>query len=229
MVIKSSLNFNYIVLIKYSDLESPSLFLTSLKNLKINDLVFFYKNKERKVAIVVSSPIKSNSENVKKIPYILGYANKVDVSNYKKELFKNNLIIKTGNREAKKKKLRIKILFCQYNQKKNNCLLFFVSDCKKNIESFFKHLSNLLKLKVNYHLISHQERTKIIGGIGPCGRKLCCNIFSKEICKKISSQKKREASAEKTFGICNCLKCCLFFDDNFDDNVTNAKIIKKNR
>ena len=45
-----SSKFNYIVLVKYSSLKSPKFFLTSLKNLKINELVFFYKNKKKKIS-----------------------------------------------------------------------------------------------------------------------------------------------------------------------------------
>ena len=147
------------------------------------------------------------------MPFISGRANKLDIINYQKEMSKNNLIINVGNLEAKKKKLDIKILFCQYDREKNSCLLFFISKKKNILNFFFKYLKKLLKLrKIKYIPISSRDRAKIIGGIGSCGRKFCCNI-----CKEITNFKKKNKlflKNEKTLGFCNCLKCCLFFDDD---------------
>jgi cell fate regulator YaaT (PSP1 superfamily) len=84
-----------------------------------------------------------------------------------------------------------------------------------NTKDLKKDLSSVLDAKVDIHLVSPRDEAKIIGGLGPCGRSLCCVAWldkPRHVSVKALKERGISLSPTKTSGICGRLMCCLQYE-----------------
>jgi len=101
---------------------------------------------------------------------------------------------------------------------------YFVADKRLDFRKAHKEIANILKCRVVIKQIGIRDYARYLGGVGPCGRELCCSTFLKEI-RPVSLRDARRQNLyvdpEKISGMCGKLLCCLLYEKE-----VYARIIK---
>jgi cell fate regulator YaaT (PSP1 superfamily) len=100
---------------------------------------------------------------------------------------------------------------------------YFVSEDRLNFRALHKAISSALNIRVSIRQVGIRDYTRIMGGVGPCGRVLCCTGFLTEL-KPITLRMARQQSLfvepAKISGICGKLLCCLGYEEqNYRDSM----------
>ena len=108
--------------------------------------------------------------------------------------------------------LEMKLIDVEYTFDNNKILFYFTADGKIDSRELVKNLAAIFKTRIELRQIGVRDETKILGGIGICGRPLCCTPIFPNSCRFLSKwQKSRICSLNPTkiSGVCGRLMCCL--------------------
>jgi cell fate regulator YaaT (PSP1 superfamily) len=117
---------------------------------------------------------------------------------------------------AAKFDLPIKPLGADWNLDGSHLTIFFSAEKRVDFRPLVRELAATLKTKVELHQIGPRDASKIIGGLGRCGRPLCCAIFLTEFTPlsiKMAKEQNLPLDPAKICGICGRLLCCLGYED----------------
>ncbi|MGT2906624.1 PSP1 domain-containing protein [Streptococcus dentiloxodontae] len=117
-----------------------------------------------------------------------------------------------------KNELEMKLIDIVFPLEKSYVLITFVSEKRVDFRQLLKDLAGLFKTRIELRQISTREEAKIYGGLGPCGRALCCSSFLGEfppVSIKMAKEQNLSLNSGKTSGVCGRLMCCLSFEDDF--------------
>lgn len=105
---------------------------------------------------------------------------------------------------------------CQFDEER--IIFYFTAEKRLEFRKLHRYISQKLNKRVVIKQIGVRDYSKLFGGIGPCGRSLCCATFLTEL-KSISLRMAREqklyVSPSKLSGLCGKLLCCLNFEEDF--------------
>ena len=114
--------------------------------------------------------------------------------------------------KIKKHKLAMKLIDCEYTFDNNKVLFYFTADGRIDFRELVKDLASVFKTRIELRQIGVRDETKIKGGIGICGRSLCCNTFLSEfvpVSIKMAKEQNLSLNQTKISGVCGRLMCCL--------------------
>ena len=114
--------------------------------------------------------------------------------------------------KIKKHKLAMKLIDCEYTFDNNKVLFYFTADGRIDFRELVKDLASIFKTRIELRQIGVRDETKIKGGIGICGRSLCCNTFLSEfvpVSIKMAKEQNLSLNPTKISGVCGRLMCCL--------------------
>ena len=116
------------------------------------------------------------------------------------------------NEKIRKHKLDMKLIDAEYTFDNNKVLFYFTADGRIDFRELVKDLAAVFKMRIELRQIGVRDETKILGGIGICGRVLCCNSFLSEFAPvsiKMAKEQNLSLNPTKISGICGRLMCCL--------------------
>ncbi|MBR1385758.1 MAG: stage 0 sporulation family protein [Bacilli bacterium] len=120
-------------------------------------------------------------------------------------------------------KLDMKFIDCIFTLDRNQLVFNFIADDRVDFRDLAKRLASIYKTRIELRQVGVRDKAKEIGGIGPCGRILCCNTFLNDFNSvSINMAKNQNISLNPTKinGICGRLLCCLKYED---DTYTELK------
>jgi cell fate regulator YaaT (PSP1 superfamily) len=115
-----------------------------------------------------------------------------------------------------KYELDMNLTHVEYTQFGKKVVFYFTAPARVDFRSLVKDLVATLKLRIELRQISVRDRTAAIGGIGPCGRQLCCSSFLNQygnVNIKMAKNQDLTLNFNKLNGVCGQLKCCLQYED----------------
>lgn len=142
---------------------------------------------------------------------------------------KQEISNKTKEKEAfriclekiKKHKLDMKLIDAEYTFDNNKVLFYFTADGRIDFRELVKDLAAVFKTRIELRQIGVRDETKIKGGIGICGRPLCCNTHLSEfvpVSIKMAKEQNLSLNPTKISGVCGRLMCCLKHEqDTYED------------
>jgi len=111
--------------------------------------------------------------------------------------------------------LPMRLLAARYQLDRTQITFYFAADGRVDFRALIKDLAPLLKTRIQLHQTGAREAAKLLGGIGPCGRGLCCATWLTELAP-VTMQMAREQqlllNPTKFSGACGKLMCCLRFE-----------------
>jgi cell fate regulator YaaT (PSP1 superfamily) len=149
---------------------------------------------------------------------VIRYADSNDLRHIESLDEKEKNALKTAMQKAKEHELPLKVMNVEYlfDDKKVHFYYRLMQQKKGlNLKELTKDLSTTLGAKVDMHLVSPRDEAKIIGGLGPCGRNLCCAAWldkPRHVSVKALREKGMSINPSKTSGICGRLMCCLQYE-----------------
>lgn len=114
--------------------------------------------------------------------------------------------------KIKKHKLEMKLIDAEYTFDNNKVLFYFTADGRIDFRELVKDLASVFKTRIELRQIGVRDETKIMGGIGICGRTLCCHAHLSEfvpVSIKMAKEQNLSLNPTKISGMCGRLMCCL--------------------
>jgi cell fate regulator YaaT (PSP1 superfamily) len=108
--------------------------------------------------------------------------------------------------------LEMKLIDSEYTFDNNKVLFYFTADGRIDFRELVKDLASVFKTRIELRQIGVRDETKIVGGIGICGRALCCNVHLTEfspVSIKMAKEQNLSLNPTKISGVCGRLMCCL--------------------
>ena len=142
--------------------------------------------------------------------------------------------------KIKKHKMEMKLVDAEYTFDNNKLLFYFTADGRIDFRELVKDLASVFRTRIELRQIGVRDETKILGGIGICGRALCCHTFLSEFAPvsiKMAKEQNLSLNPAKISGVCGRLMCCLKNEEetyeylnsrlpNVGDYVTTADKLK---
>ena len=111
-----------------------------------------------------------------------------------------------------KHKLERKLAEAEYTFDNNKLLFYFTADGRIDFRELVKDLASVFRTRIELRQIGVRDETKILGGIGICGRPLCCSTYLSEfipVSIKMAKEQNLSLNPTKISGVCGRLMCCL--------------------
>ena len=108
--------------------------------------------------------------------------------------------------------LEMKLIDVEYTFDNNKVLFYFTADGRIDFRELVKDLAAIFKTRIELRQIGVRDETKILGGIGICGRPLCCHTYLSafaQVSIKMAKEKNLSLNPSKISGVCGRLMCCL--------------------
>ena len=139
-----------------------------------------------------------------------------------------------------KHKLEMKLVEAEYTFDNNKLLFYFTADGRIDFRELVKDLASVFRTRIELRQIGVRDETKILGGIGICGRPLCCSTYLSEfipVSIKMAKEQNLSLNPTKISGVCGRLMCCLKNEEetyeylnsrlpNVGDHVTTIEGLK---
>ena len=114
--------------------------------------------------------------------------------------------------KIQKHKLEMKLVEAEYTFDNNKVLFYFTADGRVDFRELVKDLASVFKTRIELRQIGVRDETKILGGVGICGRGLCCHSYMPEfvpVSIKMAKEQNLSLNPTKISGACGRLMCCL--------------------
>ena len=114
--------------------------------------------------------------------------------------------------KIKKHNLEMKLIDAEYTFDNNKVLFYFTADGRIDFRELVKDLAAVFKTRIELRQIGVRDETKLMGGIGICGRPLCCHAHLSEfipVSIKMAKEQNLSLNPTKISGVCGRLMCCL--------------------
>ena len=114
--------------------------------------------------------------------------------------------------KIRKHELDMKLIEAEYTFDNNKLLFYFTADGRIDFRELVKDLAAVFKTRIELRQIGVRDETKIVGGIGICGRPLCCHSYLSEfipVSIKMAKEQNLSLNPTKISGVCGRLMCCL--------------------
>lgn len=115
-------------------------------------------------------------------------------------------------KKIQKHDLDMKLIDAEYTFDNNKVLFYFTADGRIDFRELVKDLASVFKTRIELRQVGVRDETKIMGGIGICGRTLCCHSYLSEfipVSIKMAKEQNLSLNPSKISGVCGRLMCCL--------------------
>lgn len=120
--------------------------------------------------------------------------------------------------------LDMKLVDAEYTFDRNKLIFYFTADGRVDFRELVKDLASVFRVRIELRQIGVRDEAKMLGGIGPCGRLLCCSTWMGEfdpVSIRMAKDQSLSLNPSKISGLCGRLMCCLKFENDVyqDDGV----------
>ncbi len=125
--------------------------------------------------------------------------------------------------KIKKHGLEMKLIEAEYTFDNNKLLFYFTADGRIDFRELVKDLASVFRTRIELRQIGVRDETKIMGGIGMCGRPLCCHSYLTEfspVSIKMAKEQNLSLNPTKISGVCGRLMCCLTNEEETYEELT---------
>lgn len=119
--------------------------------------------------------------------------------------------------KIRKRGLDMKLIDAEYTFDNNKVLFYFTADGRIDFRELVKDLAAVFKTRIELRQVGVRDETKILGGIGICGRTLCCHSYLSEfipVSIKMAKEQNLSLNPAKISGLCDRLMCCLKYEQD---------------
>lgn len=121
--------------------------------------------------------------------------------------------------------LPMRVVKAEYNFEGSHLVFYFVAEKRIDFRDLVRDLANTLKTKIELRQIGVRDEVKLMGGLGRCGRPLCCISFLSEfnpVSIKMAKQQDLPLSPMEISGLCGRLLCCLTYENEYYTEVRSS-------
>ncbi|WP_048601145.1 PSP1 domain-containing protein [Rubeoparvulum massiliense] len=120
--------------------------------------------------------------------------------------------------KIKEHQLEMKLVDVEYTFDRNKVIFYFTADGRVDFRELVKDLAAVFRTRIELRQIGVRDEAKLLGGIGPCGRILCCSSFLGDfepVSIKMAKDQNLSLNPTKISGLCGRLMCCLKYENDY--------------
>ena len=177
---------------------------------------------------------------------VIRVATEEDVEKHNSNKVKEKDALDICLRKIEEHKLNMKLIDVEYTFDNNKVIFYFTADGRVDFRELVKDLATIFKTRIELRQIGVRDEAKMLGGLGPCGRPLCCSTFLGDFASvsiKMAKEQNLSLNPTKISGICGRLMCCLNYEQSTYEDIrkrlpkvgsivnigeTNAEVIGNN-
>lgn len=154
----------------------------------------------------------SEDKVVQPLKPVIRIANERDAEQEKSNRQKEKEAFKICLDKIRQHGLEMKLIDAEYTFDNNKVLFYFTADGRIDFRELVKDLASVFKTRIELRQIGVRDETKLLGGIGICGRPLCCHSYLADfvpVSIKMAKEQNLSLNPTKISGVCGRLMCCL--------------------
>ena len=162
--------------------------------------------------VVLGPKEVGEDEVVHPLKEVLRVATQADEDREQQNRIKEKDAFKICQKKIREHGLEMKLIDAEYTFDNNKVLFYFTADGRIDFRELVKDLAAIFKTRIELRQIGVRDETKILGGIGICGRSLCCHTYLSEFAPvsiKMAKEQNLSLNQTKISGVCGRLMCCL--------------------
>lgn len=124
--------------------------------------------------------------------------------------------------KIKEHKLNMKLIDVEYTFDNNKIIFYFTADGRVDFRELVKDLATIFRTRIELRQIGVRDESKMIGGLGTCGRSMCCSSFLGDFAPvsiKMAKEQNLSLNPTKISGICGRLMCCLNYEQETYEDI----------
>ncbi|WP_297714128.1 stage 0 sporulation family protein [Clostridium sp.] len=153
---------------------------------------------------------------------VLRIATEEDINKHFKNKDKEKDAFEVCLKKIKEHGLTMKLIDVEYTFDNNKVIFYFTADGRVDFRELVKDLAAIFKTRIELRQIGVRDEAKMLGGLGPCGRTLCCSTFLGDFASvsiKMAKEQNLSLNPTKISGICGRLMCCLNYEQSTYEDI----------
>ena len=162
--------------------------------------------------VVLGEKEVPEDEIVAPLKEVTRIATEEDLKRVKRNKEKEKEAFVICEQKIRKHQLQMKLVGAEYTFDNNKLLFYFTADGRIDFRELVKDLASVFRTRIELRQIGVRDETKMMGGIGICGRELCCRTFLSDFAPvsiKMEKEQNLSLNPGKISGLCGRLMCCL--------------------
>ena len=168
----------------------------------------------------------STSEIVAPLKSVLRVATEEDTRHYEENMKKREEAFRIFDEKVKEHGIDMKLVDVEYTFDNNKLLFYFTADGRVDFRDLVKDLASVFRTRIELRQIGIRDEAKMIGGLGICGRPLCCHSFLSDFVQvsiKMAKEQNLSLNSSKISGACGRLMCCLRYEhDVYEEELAKT-------
>lgn len=160
----------------------------------------------------IVSPLKS----------VIRIADERDINKHKENKDKEKEALDICLEKIKEHQLDMKLIDVEYTFDNHKVIFYFTADGRVDFRELVKDLATIFKTRIELRQIGVRDEAKMVGGLGPCGRPMCCSTFLGDFASvsiKMAKEQNLSLNPTKISGICGRLMCCLNYEQTTYEDI----------
>lgn len=153
---------------------------------------------------------------------VLRIASEEDIAKHKENKEKEKEAFEICLNKISQHKLNMKLIDVEYTFDNNKVIFYFTAEGRVDFRDLVKDLATIFKTRIELRQIGVRDEAKMLGGLGPCGRPLCCSTFLGDFASvsiKMAKEQSLSLNPTKISGICGRLMCCLNYEQSTYEDI----------
>lgn len=188
-----------------------------LVDLHVTDHVVVETSRGKEIGQVATPPKEvPDGEIVGQLKPILGLATTLDLLDAQRYQQQEAAALAQCRQQVAKANLPMKVVSAEYNYDGSRLTFCFTSEQRVDFRELVRDLAHLFKTRIELRQVGVRDEAKLMGGVGKCGRPLCCSTWLTEFCPvsiRMAKQQDLPLTPMEISGLCGRLLCCLDYEN----------------
>lgn len=170
------------------------------------------------LAVILGPVAEENVGTWKQIQAVDRIATETDLSRYRQNIRREAQAYDFCRRRVRARRLEMKLVSAHYILDEPKLLFFFTADGRVDFRELVKDLVGEFRIRIELRQIGVRDESRVLGGVGVCGRTLCCHGLTDKLCPvsiKMAKVQNLSLNSMKISGPCGRLLCCLYYEHDF--------------
>lgn len=211
------------VKVKFSENGKEYSFDCSDVFVKLNDKVIVETVRGLEMGTICSRVQVKEINDEEPLKKVVRLATTKDMQTKEDNKEKEDEIVKESEKMAHELRLDMKIVSAEISLDGSKVLISFTADERVDFRELIKQMASKFKMRIELRQIDAREETRIIGGLGPCGKECCCKQFLngfEHSSIKMAKTQGLSLNPSNISGLCGKLKCCLSYENEYYSEVS---------
>ena len=184
--------------------------------------------------VKVANKVVESTEIISPLKPVTRIATEADIQHYEKNRAAEDEAIAICQKKVEDHNLGMKLVGAEYTFDNSKLIFYFTCESRVDFRELVRDLASTFRTRIELRQIGIRDEAKMLGGIGVCGRKLCCANFLSDFVQvsiKMAKEQNFSLNSSKVSGACGRLMCCLRYEhETYEEAIKqtppNGSVVK---